>query len=184
MAKKSKIAKNEQRVALVAKYATRRAELTAIIKDPNTSLQEKWEAQKKIAKMPRDASKIRVRNRCVMTGRARGFHRKFGLSRIALREQALLGNLPMIAGTDILKVNDNADLHTVTISGVETLKHFNDGLTTSIAGNQLAGFSNITGVSSGSIDTLNVIGTSGNMNGLIFDFIDVIKNIFAPGYML
>ena len=94
MAKKSKIAKNEQRVALVAKYATRRAELTAIIKDPNTSLQEKWEAQKKIAKMPRDASKIRVRNRCVMTGRARGFHRKFGLSRIALREQALLGNLP------------------------------------------------------------------------------------------
>ena len=94
MAKKSKIAKNDQRAVIIAKYAERRAVLTGIIKDPNTSMQEKWEAQIKIAKMPRDASKIRYRNRCAMTGRSRGYHRKFGLSRIALREQALLGNLP------------------------------------------------------------------------------------------
>lgn len=94
MAKKSKIAKNAQRRKIVAKYAERRARLVAIVKDPNTRIDEKVEAQEKLAKMPRDASATRVRNRCALTGRPRGYYRKFGLSRIALREEGLLGNLP------------------------------------------------------------------------------------------
>ncbi len=94
MAKKSKIERNERRKKLVAKYADRRAALVKIMKDPNASLEDKYEAQRKIAKMPRDASAIRIRNRCAMTGRPRAFYRKFGISRISLREQALQGNLP------------------------------------------------------------------------------------------
>ncbi len=94
MAKKSKINRNERRKKLVAKYADRRAALVKIIKDPEASLEDKYEAQRKIAKMPRDASPIRVRNRCAMTGRPRAFYRKFGISRISMREQALQGNLP------------------------------------------------------------------------------------------
>lgn len=94
MAKKSMINKNERRKALVDRYAERRAALVAIVKDPNSSFREKLDAQEAIAKLPRDSAKIRVRNRCVMTGRPRGYYRKFGLSRIALREEALKGNLP------------------------------------------------------------------------------------------
>ena len=94
MAKKSKIDRNERRKKLVAKYADRRAVLVKIIKDPEASLEDKYEAQRKIAKMPRDASAIRIRNRCALTGRPRAFYRKFGISRIGLREQALQGNLP------------------------------------------------------------------------------------------
>ena len=94
MAKKSKIARNNQRKAIVAKYAARRAELVKVLKDPNASLEEKYEAQKKIGKMPRDASATRIKNRCALTGRPRSYYRKFGLSRIALREEALNGNLP------------------------------------------------------------------------------------------
>ena len=94
MAKKSKIAKNQQRRKLVAKYAERRAALVKVLKDPAASLDEKIEAQRGIDKMPRDASATRVKNRCVLTGRPRAFYRKFGLSRIALREEALRGNLP------------------------------------------------------------------------------------------
>lgn len=94
MAKTSKIAKNKQRRATVAKFAARRAALVKVMKDPNVSIEEKFEAQKKLAAMPRDASATRIRNRCVLTGRPRGYYRKFGLSRIALREEALQGNLP------------------------------------------------------------------------------------------
>jgi len=94
MAKKSMINKNEKRKELVERYAERRAALVAVVKDPNSSFREKLEAQAAIAKLPRDSSKIRVRNRCVMTGRPRAYYRKFGLSRIALREEALKGNLP------------------------------------------------------------------------------------------
>ncbi len=94
MAKTSKVAKNEQRKKIVAKYAARRAALVAIVKDPEASLDDKIAAQKKIAAMPRDASATRVRNRCFLTGRPRGYYRKFGLSRIAMREEALKGNLP------------------------------------------------------------------------------------------
>ncbi|MCB9528651.1 MAG: 30S ribosomal protein S14 [bacterium] len=94
MAKTSKLAKNAQRRKLVAKHAEERAKLTAIIKDPNASFDEKWAAQRKLAKMPRDASATRIRNRCALTGRPRAYYRKFGLSRIALRDEGLLGNIP------------------------------------------------------------------------------------------
>ncbi len=94
MAKKSKIAKNQQRRRTVARYAERRAVLVAVVKDPNAPMEDKVVAQEKLAKMPRDASATRVVNRCVLTGRPRGYYRKFGLSRIALREEALCGNLP------------------------------------------------------------------------------------------
>lgn len=94
MAKKSKIAKNLKRKKLVAKYAERRAALVAVIKNPETSLEEKFEAQTALDKLPRDSSAVRVVNRCALTGRPRAYYRKFGLSRIALREEALKGNLP------------------------------------------------------------------------------------------
>ena len=94
MAKKSKVAKNEKRMKLVAKYAEARKELVKVLKDPDASFEDKYAAQRAISKMPRDASATRVKNRCVMTGRPRGFYRKFGLSRIQLREEALRGNIP------------------------------------------------------------------------------------------
>ncbi len=94
MAKKSKIAKNAKRAKLVLKYAERRKALTSVLKDPNASLEEKYDAQRKIAKMPRDASATRYKNRCALTARPRGYYRKFGLSRVMLREEALKGNIP------------------------------------------------------------------------------------------
>ncbi len=96
MAKTSKIAKNNKRKQLVERYAERRAELIKIIKNPEVSYEEKREAYAKIAKMPRDASATRYRNRCAVTGRPRGYYRKFGISRIALRDMAHLGELPGI----------------------------------------------------------------------------------------
>jgi small subunit ribosomal protein S14 len=96
MAKTSKIAKNNKRRELVDRYAERRAELIKIVKDPEASYEEKREAYAKIAKMPRDASATRYRNRCAVSGRPRGYYRKFGLSRIALRDMAHLGELPGI----------------------------------------------------------------------------------------
>ncbi len=94
MAKISKIVRNEQRKAMVAKYAERRAELKRIIKDPNSTPEQIAEAVLKLQKMPRDASPVRVRNRCSQTGRPRGYLRRFGVSRIALRELALRGQIP------------------------------------------------------------------------------------------
>lgn len=94
MAKKSKIAKNRQRRELVERYAERRAELVAIVKDPEASYEAKRDAYRQLAKMPRDASATRYRNRCGVTGRSRGYFRKFGMSRSALRELAHEGELP------------------------------------------------------------------------------------------
>ena len=94
MAKKSKIAKNDQRKEIVDRYAERRAELKVIIKDPDASFDEKRAAYAAIAKMPRDASATRYRNRCGVSGRPRGYFRKFGMSRLALRELAHNGELP------------------------------------------------------------------------------------------
>ena len=94
MAKKSMINKNNRRIELAARYAERREALVAVVRDPSTTLKEKAEAQAQLRKLPRDSAKVRVKNRCVMTGRPRGYYRKFGLSRIALREEALKGNLP------------------------------------------------------------------------------------------
>jgi small subunit ribosomal protein S14 len=94
MAKKSKINRNEKRKAIVAKYAARRSKLKAIIKSPNTTDAERERATTALRKLPRDSSPTRVRNRCALTGRPRGYYRKFGLSRIAVRELALVGELP------------------------------------------------------------------------------------------
>lgn len=93
MAKTSSVLKNERRKKLVAKYATRRKELKAIIKNPTTSPEDRAAAQLKLAKQPRDANPIRVTVRCAVTGRPRGNLRKFGLSRIQFREKALAGEL-------------------------------------------------------------------------------------------
>jgi small subunit ribosomal protein S14 len=94
MAKKSKIVKNQRRAELIDRYAEHRAELIAVIKDPEASYADKREAYQQIAKMPRDASATRYRNRCGVTGRPRGYFRKFGMSRNALRELAHNGELP------------------------------------------------------------------------------------------
>lgn len=96
MAKKSKIAKNDQRAVIIDRYAEKRAELLKIIKDPEANYDAKREAYAKIAKMPRDASATRYRNRCGVSGRPRGYFRKFGMSRLALREHAHNGELPGI----------------------------------------------------------------------------------------
>ena len=96
MAKTSKIAKNNRRKVLIERYAERRAELIKVIKDPEASYEDKREAYAKIAKMPRDASPTRYRNRCAVSGRPRAYFRKFGLSRIAVRDMAHRGELPGI----------------------------------------------------------------------------------------
>ncbi|WP_064455646.1 30S ribosomal protein S14 [Streptomyces hygroscopicus] len=94
MAKKSKIVKNEQRRAVVARYAQRRAELKAVIADPRASERERLDAQRELRRQPRDASATRVRNRDSVDGRSRGHLRAFGLSRIRMREMAHAGELP------------------------------------------------------------------------------------------
>ena len=96
MAKKSKIAKNEQRKRTVAKYAERRGELLATIKDPWASAAQKTAARRALDRMPRDASATRVRNRGGTTGRPRGVLTRFELDRIAFRQKALNGELPGI----------------------------------------------------------------------------------------
>lgn len=94
MAKKSKIAKNEQRRLVVARYAARRAALKAIIASPSSSADERAKAQRELSRQPRDASATRVRNRDAVDGRPRGHLRTFGLSRIRVREMAHAGELP------------------------------------------------------------------------------------------
>jgi small subunit ribosomal protein S14 len=94
MAKISKVVKNEQRRATVALYKERRAQWKRIIADPRSTPEEVDAAVIRLQKMPRDASPSRVRNRCSQSGRSRGFLRKFGVSRIALRTLALEGQIP------------------------------------------------------------------------------------------
>ncbi|MEV6767559.1 30S ribosomal protein S14 [Nocardia sp. NPDC051030] len=94
MAKKSKIAKNEERKKIVARYADRRAELKEIIRKPSSSDEAREAAQAALARLPRDASPVRLRNRDAADGRPRGHLRKFGLSRIRVREMAHRGELP------------------------------------------------------------------------------------------
>ena len=90
----SMVERELKRQKTVAKYAKKRAELKAIIKDPNTTEEERWEAQLQLQKQPRNASKIRLRNRCGLTGRPHGYYRKFGLARNKLREAAMRGDVP------------------------------------------------------------------------------------------
>lgn len=94
MAKKSKIEREKKLVRLAALYQPRRIELLAIIEDPEKSMDEKLEAQAKLAKIPRNACPIRQRNRCGLTGRPRGYLRKFNLSRVKFRDLALEGKIP------------------------------------------------------------------------------------------
>ncbi|MBF6448445.1 30S ribosomal protein S14 [Nocardia elegans] len=94
MAKKSKIARNEQRRDLVARYAERRAELKELIRDPATDDARRAAAQLALQRLPRDASPVRLRNRDATDGRPRGHLRKFGLSRVRVRELAHRGELP------------------------------------------------------------------------------------------
>jgi small subunit ribosomal protein S14 len=93
MAKKSKVNKNELRKAMVKKFAARRLEIKEVIRNPETSQEERVAAQAKLAKLPRDANPIRVVNRCLVTGRQRGNLRYFQLCRITFREKALKGEL-------------------------------------------------------------------------------------------
>ncbi len=94
MAKKSSIAKNEKRMALVAKYATVRDALKKQLLDVSLSDEQYWDAQRKLSKLPKNSSPIRVRNRCAITGRARGYRRWFGLSRLQLRDMISFGEIP------------------------------------------------------------------------------------------
>lgn len=94
MAKTSSIETNDRRLRLIQKYAQKRKELKAKILDPKTSDEEFFAAQRKLALLPRNSSPVRYRHRCSVTGRSRGYYRKFGVSRIVLREFALKGLLP------------------------------------------------------------------------------------------
>lgn len=94
MAKTSVIARQKKRERVVAKYALRRTQIKAIIQDPKSSVEECWQAQQKLQALPRNASPVRLRNRCRITGRARGVYRMFGLSRCMLRLYAMRGELP------------------------------------------------------------------------------------------
>jgi len=94
MAKQSMKARDVKRAKLVAQYAAKRAELKATIKDVNTSDEDRWAAVLKLQELPRDSSPSRQRNRCNVTGRPHGYLRKFGLSRIKLREAAMRGEVP------------------------------------------------------------------------------------------
>jgi small subunit ribosomal protein S14 len=94
MAKTSMIEREKKRARTVAKFAAKRAALKALIQDPKTSDEDKWNAQIKLQQQPRNASPSRGRNRCEITGRSRGVYRKFGLSRIKLREAAMRGDVP------------------------------------------------------------------------------------------
>jgi small subunit ribosomal protein S14 len=94
MAKKSSIEKNARRTKLARSIASKRARLKAVALDREAPPEERFEAQLKLAELPRNGSRTRIRNRCSLTGRPRGFYRKFKLSRIALRELASSGQIP------------------------------------------------------------------------------------------
>jgi small subunit ribosomal protein S14 len=94
MAKTSSVKKNQKRQKLADRFAAKRARLKTIIMDRDGSPEERFVAQLKLAAMPRNSAKVRVRNRCELSGRPRAYYRKFKLSRIALRELASAGQIP------------------------------------------------------------------------------------------
>ena len=94
MAKTSAIQKNIKRIKLVKKYANKRASLKKIINDKKLDLSERFEAQLKLNKLPKNSAKIRIRNRCEVSGRPHGVYRKLKISRIALRDMASSGKIP------------------------------------------------------------------------------------------
>jgi small subunit ribosomal protein S14 len=94
MAKTSATEKNNRRRKMVANAAARRKALKAIIMDRDLPMDERFRAQLRLAQMPRNTAKVRIRNRCEVTGRPRAYYRKLGMSRIALRELGALGLIP------------------------------------------------------------------------------------------
>jgi len=94
MAKTSMIERETRRTKTVAKYAEKRAELTAILSSVKANAVERWDAKITLQKLPRDSGPVRQRNRCRLTGRPHGVYRKFGLCRIKLRESAMRGEIP------------------------------------------------------------------------------------------
>jgi len=94
MPKTSAIERNKKRETLVEKYKAKRAELKAILANPESSDEDFFAAQKKLAKLPRNSSPVRVNNRCKLSGRPRAYIRKYGVSRIQFRELALSGKIP------------------------------------------------------------------------------------------
>lgn len=94
MPKTSAIERNKKRIRLVEKYKDKRAELKATLANPETNDEDFFAAQKKLAKLPRNSAKVRIKNRCALSGRPRSFIRKFGMSRITFREFALAGKIP------------------------------------------------------------------------------------------
>ncbi len=94
MAKTSSIDKGRKRAALVKRYAVKRAKLKALAADKELPPEERFAARLKLSEMPRNSSSTRLKNRCELTGRPRGYYRKFKLSRIALRELASNGQIP------------------------------------------------------------------------------------------
>jgi small subunit ribosomal protein S14 len=96
MAKVSAVEKNNRRRKLVDQYAAKRAELKAIVKDRSKPMEERFKATLKLSELPRNSSKVRVRNRCEVSGRPRGYYRKLRMSRIALRDLGSSGQIPGI----------------------------------------------------------------------------------------
>jgi len=94
MAKKSSIEKNNRRRDMVVRFAAKRAALAATANDESLSMEERFEARIKLAELPRNSSKTRIKNRCEVTGRPRAYYRKLGMSRIALRELGSQGMIP------------------------------------------------------------------------------------------
>ncbi|MCG8590258.1 MAG: 30S ribosomal protein S14 [Proteobacteria bacterium] len=94
MAKKSQVFRDRARKALIRKHAERRAELRNRLKDPEVSAEEKFEIQAQFAKLPRNSCPTRLNRRCEVSGRSKAYYKKFAISRIALRELALRGQLP------------------------------------------------------------------------------------------
>lgn len=94
MAKRSMIAREKRRETLVARYAAKRMELKSIVSNTELPDEERWAAQEKLQKLPRDASPVRKQRRCRLTGRPHGVYRKFGLCRNKLREAAMRGDVP------------------------------------------------------------------------------------------
>lgn len=94
MPKTSAIERNKKRVNLAAKFQAKRTELKAILANPSTGDEDFFAAQKKLQKLPRNSSKVRIRNRCSMSGRPRAYIGKYGVSRIQFRELALSGKIP------------------------------------------------------------------------------------------
>jgi small subunit ribosomal protein S14 len=94
MAKKSSVEKNNRRARMAKKFAGKRSRLKAIVDNKSLGIEERFAAQLKLAQLPRNSAKVRIRNRCELTGRPRAFYRKLKMSRLALRELANQGQIP------------------------------------------------------------------------------------------